>query len=125
MFKKAKASKSEEELLAAEKAAADRAALKSCRTYTTANCPPNPWRIDRLPVQRLTDKLAHDNALPVCSDSFDEKTKSAHYVVAVNAHDTKEVSYSYEDICKSFGWDSFSLTRDKMAVKPHWTEPAE
>lgn len=88
-----------------------------------SECPPNPWRISRLPIQRLTDKLAHDNALPVCADAFDEKTKSAHYVVVVNAHDTKQVSFSYDEICKNFGWDSFSVTRDKQAIKPHWIEP--
>lgn len=88
-----------------------------------SECLPNPWRVDRLPIQRLTDKLAHDNALPVCTDVFDEKTKSAHYIVAVNAHDTKPVCFSYDEICKNFGWDSFSVTRDKQAIKPHWTEP--
>lgn len=105
--------------------AADRAALKSCKIYTLAECPPNPWRIESLPVQRLIDKMARDNTLDVCTMSFDEKTKSAHYVVAVNAHDTKEVNYTYEDLCKNFGWDSFSLTRNKQTIKPHWTEPVE
>lgn len=93
------------------------------RVYKASECPPNPWRIGRLPIQRLTDKMAHDNALLVCADSFDIKTKSAHYIVAVNAHDTKQVCYSYDSICKNFGWDSFSVTRDKQAIKPHWTEP--
>lgn len=119
MFKKAKSEADDKKA----KEAAEKAALKTCKTYKASECPPNPWRIDRLPVQRLTDKLAHDNFLMVCTDSFDEKTKSAHYVVALNAHDTKQVDYSDEDICKNFGWDSFSLTRDKQAIKPHWTEP--
>lgn len=120
MFKSKKTEETDQKKAAA---AAEKAMLKTCTVYKVAECPPNPWRISRLPIQRLTDKLAHDNALPVCADAFDEKTKSAHYVVVVNAHDTKQVSFGYDEICKNFGWDSFSVTQDKQAIKPHWTEP--
>lgn len=120
-----KSKKTEETDTKKAAAAAETAMLKTCKVCKASECPPNPWRIERLPIQRLTDKLAHDNFLMVCTDCFDEKTKSAHYIVAVNAHDTKQVCYSYDEICKNFGWDSFSVTRDKQAIKPHWTEVAK
>lgn len=118
--RKQKAQLTEAELKEKELKKLNREAIKNCKCYKAKDAKPNSWRIESMPAQRLVDKLTRDHNVNVCRAWLDPKAKSVSAIHAINAYDTREVTFSYEDICEWYGWKRFSLSKDLQTISPEW-----
>ena len=70
------------------------------------------------PEQEIRNKIPRSYGWGCCSSEVNYKDKSFKYIIAINADETEEVIFKYDDICKMLGWKSFKFSDDKLKIIP-------
>lgn len=79
----------------------------------------------RRPLSWVIDKYAKNNAMPVATGKWDLEKKCINYEVVVKGDSFKNVTATYEDICKTLKWKSFEIFEDKSVIPVELTMEEE
>lgn len=83
------------------------------------------YNIDKMPTQSFIDKLAKNHAFLVLAANLNVDEKKIRYMVSVNDSKSEVRELTFDDACKSFGWKSFTFSKDMMYVIPACDEQIE
>ena len=83
------------------------------------------YNIDKMPTQSFIDKLAKNHAFLVLAANLNVDEKKIRYMVSVNDSKSEVRELTFDDACKSFGWKSFTFSKDMMYVIPTCDEQIE
>ena len=83
------------------------------------------YNIDKMPTQSFIDKLAKNHAFLVLASKLNVDEKKIRYMVSVNDSKSEVRELTFDDACKSFGWKSFTFSKDMMYVIPTCDEQIE
>lgn len=71
-----------------------------------------------VPAQAFVDKLSKHYAYHVCKSGIDPEKKLIWYEIMINADKSEVKTVSYAEAAKCFGWKSFKLSANGIAVIP-------
>lgn len=95
------------------------------RTGKESDFRPIVFRVKTVPADQIKQKFARNRNILTCRSWFDHENKTINYEHMENATDSVIKSYSFDDICKDFGWQTFDFENDYQTIIPTWCDEDE
>lgn len=116
-----RAKMTEEEKKAKQKAAEDRAALARCKCGKSEDFEPIVWRVETVPEARVRDRFQHNRCFNTLKSGMNKESKTFWFdIVCAGIPDHKIVTFTFDEICKEFGWKKFDLELNDQTIRPTW-----
>lgn len=90
---------------------------------SSSKLPPLVWNAETIPEAYVRDKFQKNMNFATMNSWLDIPNKRVGYEVFLPGacspdHETRY--FSFDDICKEFGWKSFELINNNETIKPKW-----
>lgn len=83
---------------------------------------PVVWKVNSIPEAYVRDKFQRNRNFDTMSSFIDRDKQEFVFDVFTNGNPDHEIRhFSYDDICKEFGWKSFTFDKDNNeTIHPIW-----